>query len=106
MYNKRIVSLFFVIFIISFGILYSCYEQHALSECNKESKAIIVDKYRIRSRGYFMKYEYFVDGKKYSTSESLSSKREVEHFLFGDTIDIFYNCKDHSISRFADKESD
>lgn len=96
------LQLIFAVFIISLGILYSNYERLSLSMCKKEGKAVVVDKYKIYARGYFMKYEYLVGGEYYSTSESLTKKKEVSYFKIGDTIDIYYGCGNSNISKFKE----
>ncbi|PHN06975.1 hypothetical protein CRP01_08420 [Flavilitoribacter nigricans DSM 23189 = NBRC 102662] len=66
---------------------------------------MIIDKYRIKSRGYFIKYAYKVNGSDYESSESIKQKIEVESFHIGDTLDISVSCLDPNVSKFKPLKS-
>ncbi len=102
MERKYWIQLAFAITIIFIGILGSVFKRHNLNTCSKQVKAVIVDKYRIKSRGYFIKYSYYVEEKKYESSESIKRKKEIDAFRIGDTITINYSCTFPDFSKFKE----
>lgn len=92
------VQLILLVGLISLGVFASLFEQNKLNECAKEIRGIIVDKYEIRNRGYFIKYKYYVENQEYYSSESLDSDVEVNALNIGDSLKILISCDDASIS--------
>lgn len=94
------IQLFLLVFLILLGISAAIYDKMQLSKCRKEGKAIIVSKNKRKGRGHVMKYKYQVDENRFTTSESIKKKVEVQTFNVGDTIDITYSCSDPNVSKF------
>ncbi|MEM6321003.1 MAG: hypothetical protein AAF960_25280 [Bacteroidota bacterium] len=102
---KNWIQLFALIGLIGRGFYGSFKKKRMLKSCSKETKATIVDKYTKKSRGYFIKYKYQVDGKEYESSESLKGDLEIETFQEGSTIEIEYSCEDPDFSKYIRIES-
>ncbi len=97
--NWKLLGLFITLFsLIAFGIISSKNDKRLLSDCSKVTSAVVIDKYRIRSRGHFIRYSFIVNDKEYNRSKSLKKKDEVEFFNIGDTIEIRYSCKTPKVS--------
>jgi hypothetical protein len=94
---KYLLLLFFVIGLIGYGFYISKKENDLLKSCSFKSEAIVVDKYRLRKKGYTIKYQYKVKGERYSTSETIKDSLK-DFFSIGDTILIKYSCKDYNVS--------
>ncbi len=94
------IQLLLLVLLILLGIIAAKYDRIQLSKCSKESKAIIINKNKRKGRGYVMKYEYYVNNSRFTTSESLKKKIEVQSFNIGDTISIMYGCHDSNVSKF------
>ena len=94
---KYLLMLFFVIGLIGYGFYISKKENDLLKSCSLESEAIVVDKYRVRKKGCTIKYEYKVEGEKYSTSETIKDSQK-DFFSIGDTILIKYSCENYDVS--------
>lgn len=93
------IQLLLFLGIISLGIFAALYNKSKLTDCHRNSKAIVVNKYRLKKRGYFIKYQYKIKEKNYTTSESLD--KEIENSVFaGDTINIIVSCSDNNVSSF------
>lgn len=97
---KNWAQLFLLIALISLGLYGSFRKKKFLKECSKKATATIIDKYTINSRGYFIKYTYYADGKEYQSSESIKNKIEIQTFNIGKPIEIEYSCKNPDISKF------
>jgi len=97
---KNWAQLLLLIAIISLGFYGSFRKKNFLKECSKETTAKIIDKYTIHSRGYFIKYSYYAEGKEYQSSESIKNKTEIQTFNVGNIIDIEYSCEDPNVSKF------
>ncbi|MEM6321002.1 MAG: hypothetical protein AAF960_25275 [Bacteroidota bacterium] len=102
---KNWIQLFALVGIIAFGFYESNKHKTMLSSCSKNTRAIIIDRYTIKSRGYFIKYKYQVNGKEYESSESLKGDLEIETFEKGITIDIEYSCEDPDFSKYIRLEN-
>ena len=98
MKTQNWIQLFLLVSLLLFGILAGIYDRSKLQTCSQEGKAVIIDKYEMKSRGYFIKYEYIVNGAIYTKSEPITGKVEVNSFHVGDTIDIIVSCTDHNVS--------
>lgn len=95
--------LVFLLLSIGLGFYFTISERKKLDKCSKESEAVIINKYRIRKKGYTIKYRYKIAGVNYQTSESIDNE-EVSYFNLGDTIVINYSCKEPNISRYNNTE--
>ena len=102
MKTKHWIQLLLFLSIISLGVFAALYEKSKLTDCYQHSKAIIINKDRRIKRGYFIKYQYSVKGKVYTTSESLDKEKEDNVFV-GDTINIIVSCSDNNVSSFNNK---
>lgn len=96
------LSLLIVIF--SIGIGYSLIKKSALKKCHLEHQGIIVDKYRKKNRGWFIHYQYYIEGKQYKSSQTIRNRSDVEGLSIGDTILIYYSCDYPSISVYNDSK--
>lgn len=94
--------LFFVVGLIWYGFYISKEENDLLASCSHRSNAVVVDYYRLRKKGYTVKYNYFVSGEKYSTSETIKDSQK-DFYSIGDTIEIQYSCKDYNVSSIINK---
>ncbi len=94
---KNLLNFSFVIGVISYGFYLSKKETALLRSCSRESKAIVIDKYRVRKKGYRLRYNYMVNGIKYSTTEVIR-REQRDSFAVGDTILIKYSCEDNNVS--------
>ena len=74
------------------------YKRNALGKCSKQSHGVIVDKYRQKKKGWYIKYSYRADGKNYFSSESLTG--DNIGFSVGDTIEISYACTNPDLSTY------
>ncbi|MFN7117146.1 MAG: hypothetical protein ACK4TA_10135 [Saprospiraceae bacterium] len=99
------IQLILLIGLILLGVFASIYDTNKLKECSQEGKAVIISKNRRKNRGYFIKYEYQVNGKIYSASESIDKNEELI-FNLGDSIDITMSCSDYNVSRYKKIISD
>lgn len=97
---KHWVALFVVIGLSSLGIVSAIIEDKSLSNCSKFTEARVVDFYRIRSRGYFVKYTYTVDSKLYEKTVSLPKIMKVEDIRVDDSIKVIYACSNPKHSEF------
>lgn len=87
----------FTVGLIWYGMYITVQENDMLTSCSYETKAIVIDKYSLRKKGYTVKYRYTVNGKNFSTSESINSSQK-DSFAIGSTISISYSCEDHNVS--------
>ena len=92
-----------LLIIISLGIFASIYEENELKKCSNKSTGLIKDIYEITKRGYFVKYEYIIDGEKYETSEGIRTKNDLMKFSTGDTIQIYFACDSPEFSKYLIK---
>lgn len=100
--EKLMISVLFAIMCL---YCYAHYNTNTkLKSCSRELKAIVIDKYSIPSKGFYIKYRYRVQGKEYITTNPLANRKEVDFWTFGDTINIFYSCEDHSLSKYKKLE--
>lgn len=93
------IQLGLLVSLILLGVFAAIYDNSKLTECNLNGKAVIVDKSKRKSRGYFIKYQYEIEGNTYTSSESLDKEEELI-FKMGDTIDIAISCGDFNVSRY------
>jgi hypothetical protein len=64
--NKFFAIILVVVgFVLFYGIYSSISKKRMLEEKSIISEAVITSKYRIRSRGYYVNYEFYIDNKKY-----------------------------------------
>ncbi len=96
---KNWIQLFLFLSIISIGVFAGLSKKSKLTDCQQNGKAIIISKDKRKKRGYYIKYQYSIKGKVYTTSESLDREKDDDLFV-GDTIDIVVSCSDNNISSF------
>jgi hypothetical protein len=73
--NKFFAIILVVVgFVLFYGIYSSISKKRRLEEKSIISEAVITSKYRIRSRGYYVNYEFYIDNKKYKGSQKLMKK--------------------------------
>jgi hypothetical protein len=73
--NKFFAIILVVVgFVLFYGIYSSISKKRMLEEKSIISEAVITSKYRIRSRGYYVNYEFYIDNKKYKGSQKLMKK--------------------------------
>ncbi|MGB1204808.1 MAG: hypothetical protein ACPG5B_04120 [Chitinophagales bacterium] len=95
------ILLFFMVGLMSMGVLSALYEKHKLDECSKDNIAIVIDKHVRNRRGYFIKYKYWVGDKQFTASEGLDREAKDKVFV-GDTIVIQVSCTSPNISNFEE----
>ncbi len=66
---------------MSFGGTYL--EKKAITKCSKSLNAVIIDKYRISKRGYFLKYKYFFKEKYYYATDPFPIGIELNRINLG-----------------------
>ena len=86
-----------VVGLIWYGFYSSKKERIMLESCSQKSVAVVVNIYKPRKKGYTIKYNYIVNGEKYSSSESIR-RSQKDSFFVGDTILINYSCEDFNVS--------
>ncbi|GAA4440342.1 hypothetical protein GCM10023188_37470 [Pontibacter saemangeumensis] len=96
---KNWIQIVLLVGLISLGIGSAFYEKFLLDECSKDWKATVVDMHERRKRGYYMKYQYYVNGKKFSSTEPIRDT-EVSLFNVGDTINITVSCSYPDVSSY------
>ncbi len=95
--NIKIVVLIIGVFIA--GVLLVRSRQKKLNACSEEITARIIDTYEKKGRSY-IKYKYSIEGKSYTTSESLKSKFVASQLSIGDSITVKVSCDDFNISKY------
>jgi hypothetical protein len=100
MNNKAIFQLILLLGIIFTGIGFSIYKNYKLKQCKVAGKASVVQIYDIVKRGSFVKYEYSIEGTKYEANESIDTKEDFNYLKSKDTIDVYINCDNHTISSY------
>jgi len=97
---KYWIALFVTIGLFSLGIVGSMLEDKSLRDCSKITKAVVVDFYQIKSRGYFVRYNYIIDSISLEKTVSLPEKIKVDQIKIGDSIDVIYSCSNWNYSDF------
>ncbi len=95
--NWQFITLLVVIvFSILYGFYYSKKEKQTLNEDTVYTIGVIIKKEHRTSRGYFIHYDYFVDGEKYKGTQKLTIKKELVNV--GDKFQVKYAKNDKSYS--------
>lgn len=81
------------------SLYFSFSDSASLSDCSTKTTGIVTDKYRTKSKGYRVRYEYRVDGKAYENTEIVQGERLLSIFKEGTEVHINYSCSDYSIAR-------
>lgn len=85
------IVLILLVGMIATGYFFHLKEEYELSEFGKKTKGEIVDIYSIPNRGYYVKYVYYVDKKKYEGNTTVQGK--VENYNIGDVFEVIYSEK-------------
>ena len=85
---------------VTYGIYSSYSAKNELAKFPEFTIATIDQKYRIRSRGYYINYIYKVDGQKYRGSKKLN-KIELELVNVGDQFKVVYSGNNPEYSRIS-----
>lgn len=91
------ISLLVLVVFISVGAYSVWKENKVLSECSNQVKGLIVDKYKINKRGYFIKYKYEVEGSDYFASVPIKG-RLIKDLWIGTSINVSVSCQDPNVS--------
>ncbi len=97
-----IILLVVIVFSILYGFYNSEKEKQILNENTEYTIGVIIKKEHRTSRGYFIHYDYIVDGEKYTGTQKLTIKKEL--VSEGDKFQVKYAKDDKSYSKLIFKK--
>jgi len=92
------IAVVFVIAVLAISLYLNYSDASVLENCCKEVTGQVVDKYRIKSKGHRVRYQYTIDGELYEKTEPVKGTSNLSKLIVGGDVTLKVGCEKHHVS--------